>query len=102
MSDIILKLKAYYFKNASFISNSSCPVAQAIRNQLNAQDIIVLTYGASINGDPYKLSYWAHDFDNDLEKAKVAGFDDSVIRELTLARVASAFEFDMSSPYEED
>ena len=95
MLDIVLQLKAKYFRNADFCSNTNCPVAMAIKSQLSTTEVQVLTYAAYVDEVPYKISYWAKDFYEDLAKAEVATFDDSVVRELTLKQVKDEREFDI-------
>lgn len=89
MLDIVLQLKASHFKYADFCNNENCPVAKAIKSQLGVTDVEVLTYAAYIDKVPYKISYWAKDFHDDLARAEVLDFDNSVVRKLTLMRVSS-------------
>lgn len=83
MSEITLLLKAKYFENADYCDNQDCPVARAIKEQMNGKKVAVFPYYSVVDGRTFFMEYTPTQFGDDHLEAMTAAFD-AVIREIIL------------------
>lgn len=85
MNDVTLLLKAKHFKNADYCSNTDCPVARAIKEQMDTVAVKVFPSMALVGDKIYALDYGALEFnEEDMPLATMAKFSAIIIRELPL------------------
>jgi hypothetical protein len=86
MTDLIIPLQAYMFKDSDFNRIGRCPLAYAIVIARKKFDIYVSANNATIDGEDYRIKggYTFRMYKSDMVTAKDCGYDNSVVREITL------------------
>lgn len=92
MAQILLKLKAKHFKDSYFLDCRRCPIANAAKDQFNTNlasehtNYLVLDQFGKPDEMYLHLPYDGFDFVKDLKLAEAFGYNNTVIRSISLTR----------------
>lgn len=85
MSEVIqLPVKAKHFKDAPYRDNCNCPLANAAKEKFNAKYVQEGVDRMQIDNIQYNHNEYGDQYRNDYINAELAGFDDTIIRTITL------------------